>query len=326
MMEMNSKNARFLARLGSRGVLGQAVLDMAADGKRFFTASADLGRTSGFSRFAEVYPDRYINVGIAEQDLIGIAAGLSADGTPVVATSFAMFASFHCADSVREFLGYMRRNIKLIGLDSGMAQSSGGYSHANPQDIAFMRTIPGLTVLSPCDGVEIYLALQAAMEMEGPVYIRLTGDKVLPVIHKSGEVPFQTGKGVELRTGSGIAIVGCGSILSEALKAADILEKNQISSTVIDMHTIKPLDTETLDELVKYKLVVTVEEHSAIGGLGGAVAEHLSEKRNAPPVLRLGAADVLPKAGSYEFALTQYNLKAEQLAESIMKKLKEWEK
>ena len=325
MMEMNPKNARFLARLGSRGVLGQAVLDMAADGKSFFTASADLGRTSGFSRFAEVYPNRYINVGIAEQDLIGIAAGLSADGTPVIATSFAMFASFHCADSVREFLGYMRRNIKLIGLDSGMAQSTGGYSHSNPQDIAFMRTIPGLTALSPCDGVEIYLALQAAMELDGPVYIRLTGDKVLPIIHKSGELQFEIGKAVELRNGSDIAIVGCGSILSEATKAADILETNGISSTIINMHTIKPLDTKALDALTNYKLVVTVEEHSIIGGLGGAVAEYLSEKRNAPPVLRLGAADVLPKAGSYDFAMTQYGLRAAQLAEKISEKLKEWE-
>jgi transketolase len=325
MMEMNSKNARFLARLGSRGVLGQAVLDSAADGKSFFAASADLGRTSGFSRFAEIYPQRYINVGIAEQNLIGVAAGLSADGTPVVATSFAMFASFHCADSVREFLGYMRRNIKLIGLDSGMAQSTGGYSHANPQDISFMRAIPGLTVLSPCDGVELYLAFKAAMEMDGPVYIRLTGDKILPIIHRSGEVQFQIGKGIELQTGNDIAIVSCGSILSEALKAAEVLEEKGISSTVVDMHTIKPLDTETLDRLVKYKLVVTIEEHGVIGGLGGAVAEHLSEKRNAPPILRLGAADVLPKAGSYAFALEQYNLKAVQLAESIMKKLKVWE-
>lgn len=325
MMEMNSKNARFLARLGSRGVLGQAVLDMAADGKSFFAASADLGRTSGFSRFVEAYPNRYINVGIAEQNLLGIAAGLSADGTPVVATSFAMFASFHCADSVREFLGYMRRNIKLIGLDSGMAQSTGGYSHSNPQDIAFMRTISGLTVLSPCDGVEIYLALWAAMEMEGPVYIRLTGDKILPIVHKNGDVPFEIGKAVELRRGSDIAIVSCGAILSEAVKAADILEKNGVSSTIIDMHTIKPLDTRALDALAEYKLVVTVEEHSIIGGLGGAVAEFLSEKRNSPPVLRLGAADVLPKAGSYDYAMTQYDLKAVRLAEKIRNKLSEWE-
>ena len=319
MMDMDSKKIRFLARMGSRGVLGQVVLDMAEVGQEFFAISADLGEASGFARLIARYPERFINVGIAEQNLIGVSAGLSSNGIPVIATTWAMFATLRCADQLRNFLGYMQRNVKLVGMDSGMAQTRSSYSHANPQDLALMRTIPGLTVLSPCDGVEIYWAMQAAMETEGPFYIRLTGVKLLPIIYKEGNVPFIIGKAITLRQGENIAIIGCGAILSEALEAADSLEKSQgISSTVIDMHTIKPLDTEMLDTLMGYKMVVTVEEHSIIGGLGGAVAEYLSAKRKAPPILRLGAADVLPKAGSYDYGLTQYGLKASQLAEKIL--------
>lgn len=323
MMEMTSKNIRFLSRMGVLGVLGQAVLDMAESGKNFFACSADLGDPSGFKRFREQHPEKYLNVGIAEQNMIGIAAGLSVDGTPVIATTWAMFASLRCTDQLRNFMGYMGRNIKLIGMRSGLVEGKSGYTHCNPPDIACLRAVPGLAILSPCDGQETYKALWAAMEFSGPVYIRLTGDLLAPIIHKEDFGEYRIGKAIEIKEGRDVAVIGCGSVLAEALKAVDLLEEAGISCAVMDMHTIKPLDTEMLHTLTSYKLVATVEEHSVIGGLGSAVAEHLSQKKNAPPVLRLGASDVFPQSGSYTYGLKQYGLTAPQLAESIQAKFKE---
>lgn len=323
MMEMTSKNIRFLSRMGVLGVLGQVVLDMAGDGKDFFACSADLGDPSGFKRFREQYPEKYFNVGIAEQNMIGIAAGLSADGTPVIATTWAMFASLRCTDQLRNFMGYMGRNIKLIGMRSGLVEGKSGYTHCSPPDVACLRAIPGLAILSPCDGQEAYKALWAAMEMDGPVYIRLTGDLLAPIVHKEDFGEYRIGKAMKIKEGGDVAVIGCGAVLAEALKAVSLLEEEGISCAVIDMHTIKPLDTEMLDTLTGCKLVVTVEEHSIIGGLGGAVTEHLSQKKNAPPVLRLGASDVFPQSGSYAYGLKQHGLTAPQIAESIRARLEE---
>ncbi len=323
MLEICSKSIRFLSRMGFRGVLGQAVLDMAEAGKDFFAVSADLGEASGFERLMSQYPERFINTGIAEQNLIGVSAGLSSNGIPVIATTWAMFAALRCADQLRNFMGYMQRNIKLVGMDSGMSQTRSSYSHCNPQDIAYLRAVPGLTILSPCDGQETYKAIWAAMEMEGPVYIRLTGDLLAPVIYKEDFGGYCMGKAIQVRQGEDIAIIGCGAVLAEALKAVELLEEAGISCAVIDMHTIKPLDTGALDKLTAHKLVVTVEEHSIIGGLGGAVAEYFSQDRNAPPVLRLGANDVFPKSGSYQYGLRQYGLTGPQIADSIQTKLRE---
>lgn len=199
MMEMTSKNIRFLSRMGVLGVLGQAVLDMSGEGKDFFACSADLGDPSGFKRFREQYPEKYFNVGIAEQNMIGIAAGLSADGTPVIATTWAMFASLRCTDQLRNFMGYMGRNIKLIGMRSGLVEGKSGYTHCNPPDMACLRSIPGLTILSPCDGQETYKALWAAVEMNGPVYIRLTGDLLAPIVYKEDFGEYRIGKAILLK-------------------------------------------------------------------------------------------------------------------------------
>jgi len=325
MMEMTSKNIRFLSRMGVLGALGPVVLDMAEDGMDFFVISADLGSASGLNRFKERYPEKYLNVGIAEQNMVGVAAGLSASELPVIASSWAMFASLRCADQIRNFLGFMQRNIKIIGMRSGIVEAKSGYSHCNPPDIAYLRSIPGMTILSPCDGQETYKAIWAAVEMNGPVYIRLTGDLMAPIIHKTDMGKFEIGKSVSIRLGKDVAMIGCSAVLTEALKAADLLEEAGISCTVIDMHTIKPLDTDTLDTLMGHKLIVTVEDHSVIGGLGGAVSEYISAKKNSAPVLRLGADDVFIKAGTYQYGLEQYGLTGQQLAESILSKLAELE-
>lgn len=323
MLTLDSKTVRFLARMGARGTLGQAVYDYACDGNEVFAVSADLMHASGFDRLLRDYPEYCVDVGIAEQNLIGVAAGLAKTGVPVVATTWAMFASARVADQVRNFMGYMQANVKLIGMDSGFIQSRFSYSHANPPDIAIMRAIPGITILSPCDGVETYKAVVAALEHKGPVYIRLTGGSTLPIVYKNPEFTYQIGKAIELKPGSRVVIVATGNIVKNALGAAAILEEKGLSVGVLDMHTIEPIDKEALARLEKAELLVTVEEHLLHGGLGSAVAEYYADKRQRPRQIMLGVANGYPAPGDCNYAESCAGLTAEQIAERIMEEQNE---
>ncbi|MGN0605349.1 MAG: transketolase family protein [Oscillospiraceae bacterium] len=317
---MIKNTKRFLARMGARGCVGQALWDCAEEIEFFYT-SADLAHASGYDRLLNKYPERFLDTGIAEQNLIGVAAGLAADGTPVVATTWAMFASARVADQVRNFMGYMQRNIKLIGMDSGLIQSRFSYSHTNPPDIAIMRAIPGITIISPCDGVEIYTAVQAALKIRGPVYIRLTGGTLLPIIHNSDMIDFHIGKAITLKTGKRVAIIGCGTILENALKAAEMLSKEDIDCAVIDMHTICPIDASLLDKLIDYELIVSLEEHLLSGGLGSAIAEYYSKYRTSPKQIMMGIDNKYTEPGSETYSREQNNLLSEQIATRIISEL-----
>lgn len=319
-MEMNKKNMRFLSRMGSRGAFGQAVLDIAEE-KEFFVMSADLGHASGFDRFIKAYPERYVNVGIAEQNLIGVAAGVAKSGIPVIATTYAPFASMRCADQVRNYMGYMGLNVKLIGLDSGMIQSKFGGSHYGTEDISLMRAIPNLTILSPSDGREIYESVYTMLDTEGPVYLRLTGGGYIPEINCMEEYHFESGKATMLKQGTDIAFIGTGTILKEVLGAAEILENNGVSCAVINMHTIKPLDKKIIEKFLDMKMIVSVEEHSVMGGLGSAIAEHLCQLPQKPLQLLIGIEDMFPHPGEYEYLLDKCGLTSEKIAEKVRKKL-----
>lgn len=306
--------------MGARGVLGQAVYDYACEGNDFFVATADLSHASGFDRLSREFPDKLVNVGIAEQNLIGVSAGLAANGIPVVATTWAMFATSRVADQVRNYMGYMQRNIKLIGMDSGFVQSRFSYSHTNPPDIAIMRSIPGITIMSPCDGVEIYNAIYSALEMDGPVYIRLTGDVVLPIVHRESDFKYEIGKSIVLQKGKKIAILATGNVVKNAIDAAKILRDKNIDVTVIDVHTICPMDTIILNQLLNYELVVTVEEHLIQGGFGSAVAEFFGNYKQSPQVLRLGVDNQFTVSGSIKYEHNCFGLLPEQIANIIMRK------
>ena len=319
MKSLDSKAHRFFARMGARGVLGQAVYDYACDGNDFIVTTADLLHTSGFDRLAERFPDKVVNVGIAEQNLIGISAGLAYTGKPVIATTWAMFASARVADQVRNFMGYMQKNIKLIGMDSGLTISRFGYSHTNPADISIMRAIPGITILSPCDGAEIYRAIEAALKHDGPVYIRLTGNDgdLLPIVYK-GDVDFQIGKAIVLREGTDVAIIACGNVVKNAVDAADLLEEKGVSVKVIDMHTIEPLDKGILDTLKNYKLIATIENRLLYGGLGSAVAEYYSDSAVRPRHIMFGVDNCYPEPGSMRYVEEKTGLLPWQIAERIL--------
>lgn len=317
-MIINSMNSRMFSKLGSRGAFGVCLLEIAEEYDNIIALSADLCNTSGLDRFRNTFPERFINVGIAEQNMIGIAAGLANEGYIPFATTFSNFISLRSCEQVRHFLGYMKQNVKLVGLASGFAMGMFGNTHYGIEDIAIMRSIPNITILSPADSSEVAKATKATAVFNGPVYLRLTGAMNNPIVYKD-DYTFEIGKAITLKEGTDIAIIATGTMVYNSLKAAEIMENNGLSVAVIDMHTIKPLDTEAIDEAcAKTKLIVTVEEHSVIGGLGGAVAEYSNSKNITPPQLILGISDTFKRAGDYNYMLEQNRLQPEQLAKRII--------
>lgn len=316
MIEIKKSKVKLWSRLGARATLGQALLEAAKERGDFYVMSADLAQSSGLVRFREEFPDRFINVGIAEQNLIGIAAGLAKDGTNVFATSFSPFITMRACEQVRMNMGYMQLNIKTVGLGSGLIMAQLGNSHFGIEDGSVMRSIPGMTVINPADGVEIVKAVEALCDYNKPAYLRLTGGPDLPVVYDE-DIAFQLGKAIRVRDGKDIAIIAAGTMVYYGVKAAEILEGRGIDCTVIDMHTIKPLDGEAVDAELDKKLIVTIEEASVAGGLGSAVAEHLAIKKDKPAQLMLGIKDCFPHAGSYQYLLKQCRLTGEQIAEDI---------
>jgi transketolase len=323
MLEITSSNARNWSRLGSRGVFGQAILALAENRPDLMVLSADLGNSSGLGRFKQTYPDQFINVGIAEQNMIGVAAGLAKEDFTVFATSFAPFLAMRASEQIRMNMGYMNINVKAVAIGSGISMAFLGNSHYGIEDAAVMRSIPNITVVSPADCAEIVKCVYAAADFDGPMYIRLTGAPNNPMVYTE-EYEFVIGKAITLREGTDITIIANGTMVYQSLEAAKLLEAQGISATVVNMHTIKPLDTAVIDKAVaSSKLIVTVEEHSVIGGLGGAVAEYKTGLRNAPPQLTIGLPDHFGKTAEYGYLLDYYGLVAEKIAQNIAAKYAE---
>ena len=317
-MEINARNVRQWARLGPRGFFGQAILSIAEKYNDLIVMSADLGSSSGLERFRISYPEKFLNSGIAEQNLIGVAAGLAKEGHNVFATSFSPFIAMRASDQVRMNLGYMNLNIKAVAIGSGIGMGFLGNSHFGIEDAAVMRSIPNITVISPADCAEVLQTVRAAAAFKGPMYIRLTGITNCPIVY-SEEYDFEIGKAITLRDGGTITIIATGSMVAEALKTADLLQEFGIKATVINMHTIKPLDCHTVDQAVgNSNAIITLEEHSVIGGLGSAVAEYLAPKKNKVPQMLLGLPDAYIKTGDYGYMLKDQSLTAEAISEKII--------
>lgn len=316
MIQISKREAKLWSRLGARATYGQAILEMARQRDDFYVMSADLCQSSGLFKFREEFPDRFINSGIAEQNLIGVAAGMAKDGTCIFASSFAPFVTMRACEQVRMNMGYMQLNIKTVGLGSGLIMAQLGNSHYGVEDGSVMRVIPGMTVVNPADGVEIMKTVEALCDYPHPAYLRLTGGPGLPMVHED-DIDFQIGKAINLCEGKDIAIVACGTMVYYAKKAAEILAEKGIEASVIDMHTIKPIDKETIDAELGKQLLVTVEEASIVGGLGSAVAEYIAPKKQKPAQLMLGIKDTFPHAGTYQYLLESCGLTAEQIAADI---------
>lgn len=318
MIEIKKNKVKLWSRMGARATFGQAIIEMARERQDFYAMSADLCQSSGMVKFREEFPDRFINAGIAEQNMIGIAAGMAKDGTNVFATSFAPFVTMRDCEQVRMNMGYMQLNVKTVGLGSGLIMSQLGNSHYGIEDASVMRSIPGMTVIEPCDGVEIVKAVEALCDYNKPAYLRLTGGPGIPVVYED-DIDFKIGKAIKVRDGKDVAIIATGTMVYYGLKAAQMLSEKGVDAAVVDMHTIKPLDCETVEEQLDKRLLVTIEEASIVGGLGSAVSEYISIKKNKPPQLMLGIKDFFPHAGSYEYLLDQCDLTAEKIARDIEK-------
>ena len=316
MIQISKRESKLWSRLGARATYGQAIIEMARQRQDFYVMSADLCQSSGLMKFREEFPDRFINTGIAEQNLVGVAAGLAKDGTCVFASSFSPFITMRACEQVRMNMGYMQLNIKTVGLGSGLIMAQLGNSHYGLEDGAAMRIIPGMTVINPADGVEIMKTVEALCDFPHPAYLRLTGGPGLPVVYEE-DIDFKIGKAIRIKEGDDIAIIACGTMVYQALQAAEILAGKGIMASVIDMHTIKPLDTDAVDAETGKKLIVTIEEASTVGGLGSAVAEYLAPKKDRPAQLMLGIKDFFPHAGSYQYLLESCRLTAPQIAEDI---------
>ena len=321
-MEIDKRNARQWARLGPRGFFGQAVLEVAGDREDILVMSADLSHSSGLERFKTAHPDRFINAGIAEQNMIGVAAGLAKEGFNVFATSFAPFIAIRASEQVRMNMGYMHLNVKAVSIGAGLCMGFLGNSHFGLEDLSLMRAIPGMTIVSPADCGEVLKTVEAAADFDGPMYIRLTGDGTCMPVYTE-DYKFEIGKSITLRDGKDVTLIACGSMVRETLNAADKLAEQGIEATVINMHTIKPLDTAAIDQAIKNTpALVTVEEHTVIGGLGSTVAEYMAPLKDRIPHLSIGLPDAYVKTGSYRYMLEQQGLLGPSIAGKITSFLK----
>ena len=305
-----SEVTKTVQKMATREAYGKALAEFGAKYPDLVVLDADLANATKTNSFQKVFPDRHIDCGIAECNMMGIAAGLATVGKIPFASTFAMFASGRAYEQVRNSIGYPHLNVKIGATHAGITVGEDGASHQCLEDMALMRAIPGMVVINPSDAVEARAAVQAAIEYVGPVYLRF-GRAAVPIINDREDYKFEIGKGELLREGSDVTIVATGICVSSALEAADKLAADGISAEVINIHTIKPLDTELIVKSAKKTgKVVTAEEHTIIGGLGGAVCEALSEK--APtPVLRIGINDVFGESGTAAALVAKYGLDGE---------------
>ncbi len=319
-MTIDSKMIRALSRLGEASSIGFALEELANQSSDIAALTADLRSYSGLDEFAKKYSDYFYNLGIAEQNMVGVACGLSKEGIIPFATTYASFATTRCLDQVRVGMGYMRLPVKLIGLGAGLALGALGATHMACEDIATIRAIPNIAILSPADCLETVKAVNAAANYEGPVYIRLTGGVPTPPVYKS-DYSYEIGKPVELVSGNQIVIFATGSMVHESLRAVKRLEEKNISASLVNIHTIRPFDTSYIDNYVSKnpKLIVTVEEHGVVGGLGDLISNHLANTDACHiPRLILGVPQKFLRAGSYQSLLNEVQLTGPQIYSQII--------
>ncbi len=303
-------------KIATREAYGNALASL-GEKYDFVVLDADLAAATKTGVFKKKYPERFFDCGIAEGNMVGVAAGLAAAGKTVFASSFAMFAAGRAFEQIRNSVGYPHLNVKIGATHAGISVGEDGATHQCNEDIALMRTIPGMTIINPADAVEAAAAVEAAININGPVYLRF-GRAAVPTLY-GDDYKFEVGKGVKLKEGKDVTIVATGLMVSLALEAAEALKAEGICAEVINIHTIKPLDADIIIESAKKTgAVVTAEEHSVIGGLGGAVCEALAESYPVP-VVKVGVEDRFGQSGKVPVLLEEYGLTAANIAEKARK-------
>ncbi|WP_048711296.1 transketolase family protein [Trueperella pyogenes] len=294
----------------------RALIELGQQHDDVFVLDADCAKSNYTNRFRDKFPDRFFNMGIAECDIVGTAAGMAALGKVPFANAYANFLTGRGYDQVRISVAYSGRNVKIVGHNAGTSAAQEGATHLPLEDIGLMRAIPDMTVIVPADSCEMEKAVRAAYEYDGPVYLRVGKLKVPDVT--TADTPFEIGKAIRFREGSDVTLISTGNMLFETLKAAEILTEKGVSAEVLHMHTVKPIDSEAIAESArKTGAVVTVEEHSILNGLGSAVAETLCEKYPVP-LRRVGTKDVFGLSGTMDELMDYFGLRAEPIAATAL--------
>lgn len=305
--------------IATRAAYGDALAQLGGEYPNLVVLDADLSGSTMSKKFAEKFPERFFNLGIAEANMTGVAAGLATCGKKVFTNTFAMFAAGRAFEQVRNSVAYPRLNVTVVGSHGGLSVGEDGATHQCIEDFALMRAIPGMLVLSPCDGPEMRLAVKALLDYEGPAYLRLGRLAVDSVTDEVPDYQFTLGKGVTLRPGQDVTIVATGMMVQMAMQAAETLAQEGIDARVLDFHTIKPLDAELLTHAARETgAIVTTEEHNIIGGLGEAVCACLAEKCPVP-VVRHGVQDEFGRSGAAKKVLEAYGLTADGIATAARK-------
>lgn len=303
--------------IATREAYGEALKTLGAANKNVVVLDADLSKSTKTNVFAKAYPERFINVGIAEQNLMGVAAGMAAAGKLPFVSSFAMFAVGRAFEQVRNSIAYPRLNVKIVASHAGLTVGEDGATHQSIEDISLMRTLPNMTVIVPADATETKKAIEFAAQYEGPVYIRV-GRAPVPVLFDD-DYRFAHGKAVQLSDGRDVTLIATGIMVAEAQKAAELLQQAGLTARVLNVHTIKPIDREAVVKAAEDTgAIVTCEEHSILGGLGSAVAETLVENKPVP-MERIGVQDVFGESGKPNELLAKYHLTAEDIAVAAKK-------
>ena len=319
MIESASKNIMRWTRLGMRKSFGDMIGMIAENNENIIVMAADVASSAKLQDFKKKYPKQFFNLGIAEQNMLGVAAGLSKEGYNVFVVSFAPFISMRAYEAIRTLVGYMNLNVKVVALASGLSLGVQGNTHYSLEDMSLMRTIPNIQIFSPADCMEEVKCLQYLSIHKGPAYIRLTGIDGSPCVYRE-DFDFQVGCPNLLREGKDILCLSTGSITSECVRLARALKKDALTCTIYDISTIKPMNFDFLQgTLLQYRLIMTVEEHFRVGGLGGIVAEYLSEQKTHPPLLRIGVQDEFPHADVYANLLDINGLTVIHMRQAILK-------
>ena len=306
-------------KIATRASYGNVLKELCAEMEDLVVMDADLSGSTKTKEFAKVYPDRFFNMGIAEQNMYGYAAGLALSGKTVCASTFAMFAAGRAYEIIRNSIGYTRANVKICATHAGITVGADGASHQTFEDIALMRNIPGMTVINPSDDTSAKALLRQAIKMDGPVYVRL-GRAAVPVFYGE-DASLEIGKGNCIRDGKDLTIIATGIMVSKAMDAAEILAGKGIDARVIDIHTIKPLDKDIIIKAAKETgKIVTAEEHSVIGGLGSAVCEVLSEECPVK-VKRVGQKDTYGESGQPDELLEKYGMTEKDIVSAALEVL-----
>jgi transketolase len=321
-MEINKKNIKMWSTIGTRATFGIAALELAKKIENLMVLTCDVSTSAGLDRYRKTLPEKYLDLGIAEQNMIGVAAGLSSEGYNVVTTTFAPFQTIRCCEQIKVNVGYMKQKICMVGLASGLALGNLGFTHCCIEDIGVLRSIPGIVIISPADSLETVKALEAALKSDSSTYIRLTGASNNPIVNEN-DYDFKIGKSIKLIEGKDLTIFSAGATVFNCLKASEILKNNGVSAKVVNMHTIKPIDKTAISEACEHsKLIVSVEEHNIFGGLGSAISEHMASINSHPKLLTLGVDDYYSKGGNYEFLKEKHGLSTDKIVSSALENLK----